>query len=122
MAPGSTHREVRKGGPPRQAENRWPSDARASVFLLLDVLDHLGHIVLVLTQFRGVLEELFVLLFGFFERDRLFILFDGLGLLGFGFGVELVGTDRLQLLFDRRRWARAARLQKRFRVKRSAAF
>src|SRR6516165_3569767 len=97
MAPGPTHRESKKAGLPRQAENRRFEDWGGSMFLLLDVLDDLGHIVLVLLLDR----------FHFF---------------GFEFGVELVGANRLQLLFNGRRRAGAARLQERLRVKRSAAF
>src|ERR1700746_1904030 len=124
MAPGSTHRETKKAGLPRQAENRRFKDTGGSVFLLLDVLDDLGHVVLVLAQLGGILEELLVLLFGFFQRHGLllFLLLGGVRFFGFEFGVELVGANRLQLLFNRRRRAGAARFQERLRVKRSAAF
>src|SRR6516162_9235570 len=124
MAPGPTHRESKKAGLPRQAENRRFEDWGGSMFLLLDVLDDLGHIVLVLAQFRGILEELLVLLFSLFQRYRLllFLLLDRFRFFGFEFGVELVGANRLQLLFNRRRGAGAARFQERLRVKRSAAF
>src|SRR6516165_7192789 len=126
MAPGPTHRESKKAGLPRQAENRRFEDRGGSVFLLLDVLDDLGHVVLVLAQFGGILEELLVLLFSLFQRYRrlllLFLLLDRFRFFGFEFGVELVGANRLQLLFNRRRRAGAARFQERLRVKRSAAF
>src|SRR5712671_5940441 len=125
MAPGSAHREVRKAGPRRQAENRCrkspPSPIRLSVLLLFDVLDHLGHVVLVLAKLGGILEEFLVLLFGFLQRNR-FLLLGGIGLFGFELGIELVGAGRLEFLLDWRRGARAPRLQKGFRIKRSAAF
>src|SRR6516225_10697817 len=102
MAPGPTHRESKKAGLPRQAENRRFEDRGGSVFLLLDVLDDLGHVVLVLAQFGGILEELLVLLFSLFQRYRLllFLLLDRFRFFGFEFGVELVGANRLQLLFN----------------------
>src|SRR5713226_1527572 len=122
MAPGSdAPREIRNTGARRQAENRGPAGCAGSVLLFLDVLDHLGHVVLVLAEFRGVLEKLLVLLFGFLERHRLFLV-RRIGLLGFGVGIELVGADRLELLLDWRGGARATRFQKGLRVKGSAAF
>src|ERR1700730_1979864 len=125
MAPGSAHREVRKAGPRRQAENRCrkspPSPTRLSVLLLLNVLDDLGHVALVPAKLGGILEKFLVLLFGFLQRNR-FLLLDSIGLFGFELGIELVGSDRREFLLDRRRAARAPRLQKGCRVKRSAAF
>src|SRR5438309_9945881 len=100
MAPGSdARREIRNTGAPRQAENRGSGACAGSVLLFLDVLDHLGHVVLVLAEFGGVLEKLLVLLFRLFERHRL-LLVRRIGLFGFGVGIELVGADRLELLLD----------------------
>ena len=54
----------------------------ASVLLLLDVLDHLGHVVLILAELGGILKKFLVFLFGFFERHRFLFLLHDLGLLG----------------------------------------
>src|SRR5690242_21242512 len=93
-----------------------------SVLFFLDVFDDLGHVVLVLAELGGVFEQLLVLLFGFFYRHRLLFLLGGIRLLGFDLGIELVGADRLQLFFDRRGGAGAARPQKRLRIKGRGAF
>src|SRR5215469_11826400 len=95
------------------------------MLLLFDVLDDLGHVVLVFAEIGSVLEKLLVLLLGFFERDGLlfFFLIRDIGLLGLEIGVEfLLNLDRLDLSLDRRCRPRAARLQKRLRVIGSAAF
>src|SRR3954451_11086211 len=91
--------------------------------LLLDIVDHLSHVVLVLAEFGGVLDQLLLLFLGLFDRDALFLLFlDRLGLLGLQIGIDVPGADRLQLFLDRRDRARAARLQKRLGIEGRAAF
>ena len=93
------------------------------MLLLFDILDHLGHVVLVLAEIGGVFEEFLVLLFGFFQRDGLLLFFRDIGLLGLDIGIELLlDLDRLDLSFDRCRRPRAARFQKRLGVVGSAAF
>ena len=77
------------------------------MLLLLDVLDNLGHVVL-------------VLLFGLFERHG--FLFGDIGPVGFELGIELIGADGLEFLLDGRRGSRPARLQKGLGVEGSAAF
>src|SRR5215467_12709060 len=123
MAPGSNagaklgiSRPVGKGKIPHQTRGL------ASVLLLLDVFDHLGHVVLVLAKLGSVLEEFFILLFGFFDRCAFLFLLDDLRIFGFNFGVELIGTDRLELLLDRRGGARTSRSEEGLRVIWSAAF
>ena len=76
--------------------------------------DDLGHVVLVLAEFGGVLDQLFVfLVFGLLQRHRglvLVLLFDRFALFAFEIGVfDLIGADRRQLLLDRRRRPRPAR-------------
>src|SRR6516225_8355740 len=92
-----------------------------SVILLLDVLDHFGHIVLILAELGGILKEFLVLLLGFFERNRFFLLHD-VGLLGLELGIELLGSDGLDLLLDRRDGTGATRFQKCLRVIGRATF
>src|SRR6201982_2006002 len=95
----------------------------ASVLLVLDVLDPLGHIVFILAELRGILKEFFVLLFSFFERHRLlFLLLDDIGLLGLELGIELLCSDGLDLLLDRRDRTGTPRLQNRLRVIGRATF
>src|SRR6516164_3054851 len=96
--------------------------APASVFLLLDVLDHLGHIVLILAELGGILKELLVLLFGFLDRNRFVFLLHDVGLLGLELGVEFPRSNRIELLLSRRDRTGATRFQKRFRVIRRATF
>jgi len=72
MAPAADTRcERRKAERPRQAKNRSlvPSRGalRVSALLFLDVLDHLGHVVLVLAELGCILEQLLVLLFRLFK-------------------------------------------------------
>ena len=78
MAPRVWTRLAKLGRRAGSSKRKIAAPARpscgASVLLLLDVLDHLGHVVLVLAEFGGVLEEFLVLLLGFFERDRLLFL------------------------------------------------
>ena len=60
----------------------------SSVLLLFDILDDLGHVVLVLAEIGGIFEELLVLLFGFFQRNGLLLLFfRDIGLLGLDIGI-----------------------------------
>src|SRR5579863_9594088 len=118
----SSGSELRNAGAPQQAENRRPG----SGFLLLDIVDDLGHVVLVLAEFGGVLDQFLVLLFllGLLERyGFLFLLtLDHLDILGVEIGIEFAGGDRRQRLLDRRRRPRAPRLQKRLGVERRRAF
>src|SRR6516162_11824341 len=94
----------------------------ASVLLLLDILDDLGHVVLILTELGGILEQFLVFLFGFFERNRFLFLLDDVGLLCLDLGIELLGFDRLDLLLDRRDRAGATRFEKCLRFIGRAAF
>src|SRR6516165_12211242 len=94
----------------------------ASVLLLLDILDDLGHVVLILAELGGILEQFLVFLFGFFERNRFLFLLDNVGLLGLQLGIELLGFNWLELLLDRRDRTSPTRFQKRFRVIGRAAF
>jgi len=94
----------------------------ASVLLLFDVLDHLGHIVLILAELGGILKEFLVLLFGFFERNRLLFLLHDVGLLGLEFGIELLCSDGLELFLNRRDGTGTTRFQKRLRVIGRATF
>src|SRR6516225_8017621 len=71
-----------------------------SVILLLDVLDHFGHIVLILAELGGILKEF----------------------LGLELGIELLGSDGLDLLLDRRDGTGATRFQKCLRVIGRATF
>src|SRR5487761_1526922 len=48
-------REIERGAAGRKRA------CRSAVVLLIDVLDNLGHIILVLAELRGILEHLFVL-------------------------------------------------------------
>src|SRR6516164_10087920 len=123
MAPRSImRREIRNTAAERQAEKQRRRRPTALVLLLLDVFDNLGHVVLVFAELGGIFEQLFILLFGFFDRHRLLFVFGRIRLLRLGLGVELVGPDRLQLLLDRRGGARPARSQERLRIKGRAAF
>src|SRR5215472_12422224 len=101
MAPGSNAgAKLGISGPVGKGKIPHYTRGLASVLLLLDVFDHLGHVVLVLAKLGSVLEEFFILLFG----------------------VELIGTDRLELLLDRRGGARTSRSEEGLRVIWSAAF
>src|SRR5215813_5618972 len=115
MAPHLTHSgEVRKAGRRRQAKNRVavpPWLFAFSVLLLLDVLDHLGHVIFILAEFRGILEKFFVFLFGFFERNSFLFLLRDIGLVGLELGIELLPSNRLELLRNRRDGAGAPRFQ-----------
>src|SRR5271165_1660233 len=126
MAPGSDLRLAKLGTPGRGGKekmNAAPRRAAASMLLLFDILDDLGHVVLVLAELGSIFEQLLVLLFGFFEGHRLLLfLLGGIRLLGFDLGLDLVGADRLELLLDRRRRAGAARPQECLGVKRRGAF
>src|SRR5215472_3832796 len=99
-----------------------PAPPTASVLLVLDIFDHLGHVVLILAELGGILKQFLVFFLGFFERNRFLFLLDDVGLLGLEFGIELLASDRLELLLDRRNRARTARFQKRLGVIRRAAF
>src|SRR6516164_1391178 len=99
-----------------------PELPAASVLLLLDILDHLGHIVLILAELGGILKEFLVLLFGFFERNRLLFLIHDVGLLGLELGIELLCSNGLKLLLNRRDGTGTTRFQKRLRVIGRATF
>src|SRR5216683_1291080 len=99
-----------------------PSQLAASALLLLDVLDYLGHVVLVLAELGCIFEQLFVLFFGLFERDGLFFLLYDISLVGLKIGIELLGSDGPELLLDRRRGTCTARFQKRLRIIRRITF
>src|SRR5712671_8205276 len=92
-APGGWN--VRNAGLPQQAENRAPRPGvqpRRSGFLLLDIVDDFGHVVLVLAELGGVLDQLLLFLV-LLERHALFFLFlSRLDLLGFAIGVDLLGA------------------------------
>src|SRR5271166_613900 len=88
----------------------------ASTLLLLDVLDHLSHVVLILAELGSVLEQFLVLLFGVFKRNRFFFLLHDVRVLVLELGIELLGGDRVDLLLNRRDRTRAAGFQKRLRI------
>src|SRR5690242_3699687 len=87
--------------------------------LLLDILDHLGHVVLVLAEFGCVLEQLLVLLFGLLERRGLLLLFflGDFCFVRFELRIELVRADRRELLLDWSRRTRSTRFQKGLGIK-----
>src|SRR3954451_7208834 len=94
-----------------------------SGLLLLDIVDDLGHVVLVLAEFGGVLDQLLFLFLGFLEWDALFLFFlDLLGFLGLEIGIDVLGADRLQLAFYRRGRPRPAGLYEGFGGKRGGGF
>src|SRR3954452_3189100 len=96
--------------------------ARRLGLLLLDIVDYLGHVVLVLAEFGGVLDQLLFLFLGFLERDALFLFFlNLLRFLGLEIGIDVLGADRLQLAFYRRGRPRPAGLQEGFGGKWRAA-
>src|ERR1700724_1657281 len=98
---------IKNAGRWQQAKNRagWTAPPQiGSALLLLDIVDDLGHVVLVLAEFGSVFDQFLFFLFGLLERHRPFLLFlvlDGLDLLGLQIGIDLLGADRLQLLLDR---------------------
>src|SRR5665213_3133644 len=96
-----------------RAANSWRLAPSSALLLVLDVLDHLGHVVLVLAELRCVLEHFF-----------LFFLFLFLGPAGLGLdlGFYLFLDDRLGDRLDRRDDAHAARLQERLGIEVGAAF
>src|SRR5215471_14820455 len=110
MAPGA-NAEAKLGISRPVGKGKIPHHTRglASVLLLLDVFDHLSHVVLVLAKLGSVLEEFLILL-------------DDLRIFGFDIGVELVGTDRLELLLDSRGRACTSRSEEGLRVIWRAAF
>src|SRR5260370_20027250 len=72
-----------------------------SALLLLDIVDDLGHVVLVLAELGGVFDQLLLFLFGLLEWHRsllLFLVLGGLDFLGLQIGIDLLGGDRRQLL------------------------
>src|SRR5437763_4684455 len=112
---GAGKRKITRSGPPR-----WRP---CSGFLLLDIVDDFGHVVLVLAEFGGVLDQLLFLLLALLERHCLFLVLRRFDiLLGLGIGFDLLGTDRLQLLLDRRRRPRPPRLQQSFGIERRRTF
>src|SRR5207248_2043097 len=85
----------------------------------------LGHVVLVLTELGGVLDQFLVLLLlALFQRDGLpLLVLDRLDLLlGFDIGIDRLAADRFQRLLDRRRRPGPARPQESLRIERRAAF
>ena len=82
------------------------------MLLLLDVLDHLGHVVLILAEFRRILKEFFVLLFSFFERNRFLFLLGDVRLLGLDLGIKFFRSNRLQFFVSRGDGAGAPPCQK----------
>src|SRR5262249_56955341 len=78
--------------------NRPPGSA---LLLVLDVLDHLGHVVLVLAELGGVLDQLLLLLLALAFGGGL-ALFGGLGLLALDLDFGLFGHDRRDLLLGHR--------------------
>ena len=63
-----------------------------SGFFLLDIVDDLGHVVFILAELGGVLNQLLVLLLGVFEDDAGFLLLvDRLDLLGLVIGIGVLG-------------------------------
>src|SRR5215467_6338559 len=123
MAPGvNAGAKLGISGPVGKGKIPHHTQGLASALLLLDVFDHLSHVVLVLAKLGSVLEEFFILLFGFFDRYGFLFLLDDLGIFGFDIGVELVGTDRLELLLDSRGRACTSRSEEGLRVIWRAAF
>ena len=62
-----------------------------SGFFLLDIVDDLGHVVFILAELGGILDQLLVLLLGVFEDDAGFLLLvDRLDLLGLEIGVGVL--------------------------------
>src|SRR5271170_6630447 len=74
----------------------WPA-ARSLRLLFLDIVDDLGHVVLVLAEFGSILDQLFLfLLVALGERHGFLLVFDGLDILDVG-----IGVDRRHFLLDR---------------------
>src|SRR5882724_975514 len=95
---------------------------RASGILVLDVVDDLGHVVFVLAEFRGVLDQFLVFLLALCKRHRLVLILDRFGLLHFEIGIEILAGHRCDLALDRRCRPRPAGLQERLRIERGVAF
>src|SRR5437764_9611895 len=75
------------GAAARQARANWPPalvNAWSALLLVLDVLDDLGHVVLVLAELRGILDELLFFLLGL-ALGRGFLALDCFGLLDLAF-------------------------------------
>src|SRR6202790_3445988 len=97
--------------PGRRSKRKYRSDPRGaqpgpnrarSGFFLLDIVDDLGHVILILAEFGGVLDQLFFFLLGFFDRDAGLVLFlDRLDLLGLGIALDAARADRLAFLLHR---------------------
>ncbi len=65
----------------------FAAPAGLPLLLVLDVLDDLGHVVLVLAELGGVLDELLLFLLGL-AFDGCFLALGGFGLLGLGLGLD----------------------------------
>src|SRR5580700_1784319 len=118
--------EVRNAGPPQQGKNSSRAahgNCRRSGLLLFDIVNDLGHVVLVLAELGSVLDQFFLLFLGLFERNALFLLFLGcFGLLDLDIGIDVLGSHRLQLSLDRCRRARPTGLDECLGIERRAAF
>jgi hypothetical protein len=68
IAPGFGCAEVKQGIGRRQAKKGRAHPRPRSALVLLDILDDLGHVVLVFAEFGGILKQLLVLFLAFFER------------------------------------------------------
>src|SRR6185437_12455700 len=111
--------------------SKWAPFNKGLFFILVDVLDHLGHIVFVLAELGGIFEDFFLFLLAF-GLLGVFLLGLGLGIIRQGgIGLRRLGNFfgakiRLDLLIghrlgDRRGGARAPRLEQRLRIERRAA-
>src|SRR5579863_4794118 len=116
-------RKLGMTGPGSKEKSSGPR--RGSGLFLFDVVDDLGHVILVLAEFGGILDQLLLLLLGLFERDGLrlrLLVLDRFHLLDFDIGIDLLAADRFEFLGDRRRRPRPARPQQRLGIERRAAF
>src|SRR3954463_13165622 len=105
---------------PRGAAPRKSKKLPRLAFLVVDIVDDLGHVVLVLAELGRILDELLVLFLLALARLGLLAL-GRLGLLGLG-NLGLLDLGRLDFLLLGHGRPRAARLQDGFRIVDGAAF
>src|SRR4051812_156610 len=104
-------RAARKVGTPVR---RSKGKIVGSGLLVLDVVDDLGHVVLIFAEFGGILDDLLLFLLGFGQRHGLVFLLlvlDRFRFLGRDIGVDVFRRHRLDLALDRRGRTGAARPQ-----------